>query len=438
VDTIQITGGRVVDPSSGLDAEICILIHQGRVAGVSREPISEGPLTIDASGLLVLPGLVDVHTHLRTPGEESKEDLDSGTKAAAAGGFTTIVAMPNTDPAMDDPGLLALMRRQAQGLKADVLFAGAVSVGRKGITMSPMTHLARASAPIFTDDGNNISTAGLLRQALLQCSELGVAVADHCEDPSLVYDPGIAEGPIATSLGLRGVPVSAETAAVARDLAVAAGTGGRLHIQHISTEAALEMVALAKARGVRVTAEVTPHHLTLTSDDVARLGTLGKVNPPLRSARDRDALRRGLARGTIDMIATDHAPHLTSDKNCPFKEGKPGVIGLETCLSLACSLVEEGLLEWPDLARVLSLNPARLLGLDDRGSLSPGSRGDLILVDPQAGWTPRAEGYQSKSRNCPYAYLNLKLKGRVLLTVAEGRVVYEASCGGRRLVAGQG
>jgi len=423
LDTIQITGGRVVDPASGLDAEACILIHQGRVVSVGRDPISEGPLTIDASGLLVLPGLVDVHTHLRTPGEEGKEDLDSGTRAAAAGGFTTIVAMPNTDPAMDKPGLLTRMRQEAQGRAAEVLFAGAVSVGRKGISLSPLQDLARASAPMFTDDGNNIRTAGLLRQALVQCSELGVAVADHCEEPSLVYDPGIAEGPIAASMGLRGVPESAETAAVARDLAVAAETGGHIHIQHISTGTALEMVALAKARGVRVTAEVTPHHLTLTSGDVERLGSLGKVNPPLRSTRDRDALRRGLAEGTIDMIATDHAPHLASEKDCPFNEAKPGVIGLETCLSLACSLVEEGLLGWPDLARVLSLNPARLLGLDDRGRLSPGSRGDLVLIDPGARWIPRAEAYQSKSRNCPYAYLNLQLKGRVIMTLAGGRVV---------------
>ncbi len=448
-NSLALRGGRVIDPANGLDAISDVLIVDGRVAAVGPDAGKNAAQTIDASGLIVCPGFVDIHCHLREPGFEHKETIASGTLAAAHGGFTTVCAMPNTEPPIDTAAAVEFVLRTArtQGT-VRVLPIACVSRGRAGRELAELAELAEAGAVAFSDDGSPVADAHLMRRALEYASMLGVPVIDHCEEPALAAGGVMHEGWVAARLGLRGVPAAAEEAAVARDIALAELTGSHVHIAHVSTAGAVELVRRAKARGLTVTAEVTPHHLALTHEAVL-LGapvlasgsrapaeggsasggydTNAKVNPPLRTSEDAAACLAGLLDGTIDCIATDHAPHAVEDKLCEFDLAAFGISGLETAFGLCMTLVHDGRLSLERLIEALSAGPVQALGLDRRvegvGTLSVGAPGDAILLDPDADWTVEPERFASKGRNTPLA--GRTLKGRVVATVYEGRVVYD-------------
>jgi dihydroorotase len=438
-DGLVIRGARVIDPASSFDAHGNVLIEDGRIAAVGQD-VAQPPSAvreINARGLVLAPGFVDLHTHLREPGLEYKEDISSGTLAAARGGFTTVCAMANTEPAMDNRSIIEHVRREAEArAHVRVLPIGAVSKARAGKELAELGDLADAGCIAFSDDGAPVWDATLMRRALEYANGLGLAIIDHCEDPSLAHDAVMNEGAVSTRLGLRGAPAASEEAAVARDLALAETTGAHVHIAHVSTRGAVEAIRMAKARGVRVTAEVTPHHLTLT-DEVVAFGALGgwelrydtnaKVNPPLRSQDDVDACIAALADGTIDCIATDHAPHAVIEKLCEFDDAAFGISGLETAFGLCMRLVHDGRISLETLVERLTVGPVRALGLDrivpGIGTLTAGAPADLVLLDPDATWTVEPDRFASKGKNTPLA--GVTLKGAVVMTVASGRVVYE-------------
>jgi len=437
-ERLLISGGRVVDPASGRDEVADVLVEDGRVARVGRELVANGARVIDAGGLVVAPGFVDLHTHLREPGLEYKEDIASGTRAAARGGFTTVCAMPNTEPAMDTRSVVEFVLRAAgERAAVRVLPVGAVTRGRQGAELAELADLAEAGCVAFSDDGAPVADATVMRRALEYAGGLGLAVIDHCEEPSLARDGVMHEGWVSTRLGLRGQPAAAEEAMVARDIALAQATGAHVHIAHISTRGAVEAVRAAKARGVRVTAEVTPHHLTLTHEAVAfgaggraaelAYETNAKVNPPLRSADDVAACVEGLADGTIDCIATDHAPHAVIEKLCEFDDAAFGISGLETAFALSMRLVHDGRLTLAALVERMTVAPARVLGLGRSvpgiGTLAEGAPADVVVLDPEATWVVDPQRFASKGRNTPLA--GSELRGRVIATIAGGRVVFE-------------
>ncbi|HYM14923.1 MAG TPA: dihydroorotase [Dehalococcoidia bacterium] len=435
-DRIIIRGGRIIDPAPGADAVGDVAIEDGRIvstAGAATGPARE----IDASGLVVAPGFVDLHAHLRDPGLEYKEDIESGTRAAARGGFTTLCAMPNTVPPMDSRSIVEHVLREgaARGV-VRVLPIGAVSKGRRGEELAELGDLAAVGCVAFSDDGSPIADSTLLRRALEYANDFGLPVIDHCEDPSLSRDTVMNEGWVATLLGLRGAPAAAEAAAVARDIAVAEATGAHLHIAHVSTRGAIEELRRAKERGVRVTAEVTPHHLTLSEETVAfgclqsaelLYETAAKVNPPLRSRDDIAACIEALADGTIDCIATDHAPHAVTDKLCEFDEADFGISGLETAFGLCMRLVLDGTITLPALIHRLTAGSVRALGLDRHvrglGTLATGAPADVVLLDPESSWIVDPARFVSKGKNTPLA--GVRLTGRVVATIAAGRIVHE-------------
>jgi len=437
-ERIVIRGGRVIDPARKFDATADVLIEDARITAVHEGVPAPGAREIDARGLIVAPGFVDLHAHLRDPGFEYKEDIDSGTRAAARGGFTTVCAMPNTQPAMDTRATVEFVLRQAAatGL-VRVLPIGAVAKGRAGAELAEMGDLADAGCVGFSDDGAPVADATLMRRALEYAGAFGLPVIDHCEDPSLAKDAVMNEGWVSTRLGLRGAPAAAEEAMVQRDIALAEVTGARLHIAHVSTRGAIEAIRSAKLRGIAVTAEVTPHHLTLTDETVA-FGALGgdtliyetnaKVNPPLRAQADVDACVEALADGTVDCIATDHAPHAIIEKLCEFDDAASGISGLETAFGLCMRLVHAGRIDLETLIERLTAGPVRALTLarhvDGVGSLAPGGHADVVLLDPAAEWTVEPERFASKGRNTPLA--GVTLKGMVVATIAGGRVVHEA------------
>ena len=437
-ERIIIRGGRVIDPATKFDAIADVLVEDGRIVAIGAGVAADGAREIEARGLVVAPGFVDVHTHLRDPGLEYKEDIASGTRAAARGGFTTVCAMPNTEPAMDNRSVVEYVLREAAArASVRVLPIGAVSKGRVGKELAELGDLAAAGCIAFSDDGAPVWDATLMRRALEYASTFDLPIIDHCEDPSLAKDAVMHESWVSTRLGLRGSPAAAEEAAVSRDIALAEATGGHVHIAHVSTRAAVDAVRRAKARGVRVTAEATPHHLTLT-DEIVAFGALGgdelaydtnaKVNPPLRSQDDVDACVAGLADGTIDCIATDHAPHAVIEKLCEFDEAAFGISGLETAFGLCMRLVQEGRIDVPTLVDRMTAGPVRALGLDRQvpgiGTLAVGAPADIVLVDLGAEWVVEPERFASKGKNTPLG--GVTLKGAVVATIAEGRVVYES------------
>jgi len=437
-ERIVIRGGRVIDPARSFDATADVLIEDGRIVAVEPGASAPGAREIDARGLIVAPGFVDLHAHLRDPGFEYKEDIASGTLAAARGGFTTICAMPNTQPPMDTRATVEyVLRRAATTGLVRVLPIGAVTKGRAGEELAELGDLADAGCVAFSDDGAPLADATLMRRALEYAGAFGLPVIDHCEDPSLAKDAVMHEGWVSTRLGLRGAPAAAEEAMVQRDMALAEATGGRVHIAHVSTRGAIEAIRRAKARGIAVTAEVSPHHLTLTDETVA-FGALGgdaliyetnaKVNPPLRAQADVDACVAALVDGTLDCIATDHAPHAIVEKLCEFDDAAFGISGLETAFGLCMRLVQAGSIDLGTLIERLTAGPARALGLgrhvDGIGSLAAGSPADVVLLDPAAEWTVEPERFASKGRNTPLA--GVTLKGMVVATIAGGRVVHEA------------
>ncbi len=436
-DRIIFRGGRVIDPNTNLAGLADVVIEDGRIAAIGPKIAASGAHEIDARGLIVAPGFVDLHTHLREPGLEYKEDIESGTRAAAGGGFTTVCAMPNTEPAMDNRSIVEHVLREADARAAvRVLPIGAVSKGRAGHALAELGDLADAGCVAFSDDGAPVWDAMLMRRALEYANGLDLAIIDHCEDPSLAKDAVMHEGWVSTRLGLRGAPSAAEEAAVMRNIALAEATGAHVHIAHVSTSGAVAAIRSAKARGVRVTAEVTPHHLTLT-DELVAYGAAGgwelmydtnaKVNPPLRSQKDVAACVAGLADGTIDCIATDHAPHAVTEKLCEFDEAAFGISGLETAFGLCMRLVHEGKISLETLIERLTIGPVRALGLDlfvpGIGTLTVGAPADTVLLDPDAEWTVEPERFASKGKNTPLS--GVVLKGAVLTTIASGSIVYE-------------
>ena len=438
---LLISGGRVIDPASGTDGPGDVLIIGGAVEAVGAGlSAPDGAETIDASGKVVAPGFVDLHCHLREPGFEDRETIETGTAAAAAGGFTTVCAMPNTDPPMDSAAAIEyLARAAAQRGSVRVLPIGCITKRSEGRELADMGEMAEAGAVGFSDDGHPVSDDGLLRQALAYASALGLPVIEHCETLSLSAGGPVNEGWIATRLGVRGVPAAAEEQMAARDIAIAELTGGWVHIAHMSTEGTAELVRRARGRGVRVTAEVTPHHLVLTERAVLGPGersefgpltaeaydTSAKVNPPLRTGRDAEAMVRALADGTADAVATDHAPHAATDKLCTLDEAAFGISGLETALGATMALVRSGALPLPRLIEALTAGPARLLAgraPEGLGTLAQGAPGDVAVIDPDARWVVDPDAFKSKGRNTPLA--GAELTGRVVATVFAGRVVH--------------
>jgi dihydroorotase len=424
---ILIRGGRVVDPSQKLDTILDVLLADGVVARVGeRLDAPDEAETIDASGLVVAPGLIDVHVHLREPGQEHKETIRSGARAAAAGGFTTVVAMPNTDPPIDSPATVGyVVAAAARAGGARVYPTGCITVGQAGEQLTEFGELVDAGAVAVTDDGRPVMGAGMLRMALEYALAFDIPVAVHEEELTLSRGGSMNEGIIATRLGLTGIPNEAEDVMIARDLMLAELTGGRLHVQHVSTRRGVQLIREAKARGVRVTAEGTPHHFTLTDAAVEAYRTDAKMNPPLRSEADRDAVRQGVSDGTLDVIATDHAPHHYDEKEQAFEDAPNGIVGLETSLGLSYTeLVATGLLDLSTLIERMSCAPARSMGLEEKvGSLAEGRFADVTLIDPRIEWTVDPASFLSMSRNTPFA--GRKLRCRAVRTIVGGVTVWQ-------------
>ena len=422
---ILIQGGRVIDPSRGGDGIADVLLSHGRIEAVGRNiPAGDGVRVINAEGRVVAPGLIDLHVHLREPGQEDLETVASGAMAAAAGGFSAVCAMPNTDPVTDNQAAVGFIVSQAQRAgKARVYPIGAVSLGQKGQQLAEFGELVGAGAVAVSDDGKPVVSSHLMRTALEYAKTFGIPVADHCEDPTLAAGGAMHEGIVSTRLGLKGVPSAAEEIMVARDIILAELTGGHVHLCHMSTRGSVELIRRAKDQGLRVTAEASPHHFTLTHERCEGYDTNAKMNPPLREARDRDAIREGLRDGTIDVIATDHAPHHYDAKEREFDDAPNGIIGLETALGLAITeLVEPGVLTLPELIRRMSTTPARIFNLPG-GTLAVGAPADVVVFDPAAEWDVEPGSFFSRSRNTPFA--GRRLKGRAEATIVRGELVFE-------------
>ncbi len=423
--TLYITGGRVIDPSRNYDQTADLLIEDGIIKKVEKgmKPPSDAEV-IDADGLVVTPGLVDMHVHLRDPGQEYKEDINSGTRAAAAGGFTSVAAMPNTDPVTDDPSMIRYAFDKAANTPARVYPMGAVTRGQEGKELAELGRMKKAGAVAFSDDGKPVVDGMMMRNALQYAMGLDALVIVHEEDPALAARGMMHEGTVSSVLGLKGIPSAAEEAMLSRDLLILKITGGKMHVAHVSTAGSVEMLRRAKKEGLNVTAEVTPHHLLLTDRMVKNSGysTNTKVNPPLRAERDRQALWEGLLDGTIDAIASDHAPHHPDDKDMEYDFAPFGIAGLETTLPLMLDEVNsERVKEFtlPVLVDRLSTGPARILQLDS-GTLKEGSTADLTIMDLNRSYIVDPDSWHSKSRNTPFA--GRRLLGAPVYTIVGGRV----------------
>jgi len=421
-----LAGGRVIDPSRSLDAVLDVLLADGVVAHVGADlDAPEDARVIDCSGLVVTPGLIDVHVHLREPGEEHKETIASGAAAAAAGGFTAVCAMPNTDPPIDDPAAVGFVGAAGRAAgKARVYPVGCISVGRAGQRLALVGEMVDAGAVAITDDGNPVMDSGLMRLALEYAQAFGIPVADHPEDLGVSARGHMNEGIVSSRLGLGGKPNASEDIHIVRDLLLAELTGGHIHVQHVSTRFGVESIRQAKARGVRVTAEASPHHLVLTHEAVEGYRTEAKMNPPLRTREDVDAVRAGVADGTLDIIATDHAPHHYDEKEAAFADAPFGIVGLETALGLVLTrVVGEGVIDLSTMVERMSCQPARAFDLPG-GTLEEGRPADVTIFDPAETWTVDPAAFVSRSRNTPFA--GWELTGRPRTTIVGGRVVWSA------------
>jgi dihydroorotase len=432
-DRLLLAGGRVVDPARSVDAVLDVLLEGGKVAQVGRRLRAKGAEVVDVKGLVVCPGFIDIHTHLREPGREDKETIATGTRAAAAGGFTAVCAMPNTEPVNDQAGItrFVLERARAEGV-VRVYPIGAITKGSRGEEIAEYGDLREAGCVALSDDGRPVASARVFRRALEYARAFGLAVIDHCEEPTLSEGAAMNEGPVATLLGLRGAPAASEAITVERDVVLAELTGGRVHVAHASAAASVDAVRRGKARGVRVTAEATPHHLLLTDQAVkdTEYDAATKMNPPLRSEHDRQALLQGLRDGTIDCIATDHAPHTVDDKRVEYDRASFGVVGLETAVALCLDrLVGGRVIDLPRLVSLLSTQPARVLGLPG-GSLAKGAPADVTVLDLARKRAVDPARFESKGRNTPFA--GWVLKGWPAATVVGGRIVWRDEDGRRR------
>ena len=425
---VLIHNSQIVDPSQKMNMKGDILIADGKIDWLgerSQAPPIDDVTVIDFSNLIACPGFIDLHCHLREPGFEHKETIATGTMAAAAGGFTTVCCMPNTEPAIDNQSVVDYVKNKALEEGAiRVLPIGCITKGRKGETLAEMGELARSGAMAFSDDGNPVMNSCLMRQALDYSRTFDLPVIEHCEDKLLTDGGQMNEGIIATRLGLAGMPAAAEESMIARDIALAQLTGARLHIAHVSTSGSVELIRAAKARGIKVTAEVTPHHLTLTEEKVMHYDTNAKVNPPLRTRKDIQALIQGLKDNVIDVIATDHAPHAEAEKLCEFAYAPFGISILETALGMLMGLVHEGLIDIDLLVSKLTWEPARIIGdrFGSLGTLKVGGPADITLIDPQKAWVVDPKRFASKGKNTPLA--GTTLKGKVVATFYRGKMVF--------------
>lgn len=422
--SLLIKNGRVIDPAQNIDDTLDLLIEKGKVKEIGKGlKAPSGAETIDAKGCYVTPGLVDMHVHLRDPGLEYKEDIVTGTRAAAAGGFTSVACMPNTSPVNDNKTVTSyiLTKAKAEGL-VNVFPVGAITKGSKGESLAEMGELKEAGCVAVSDDGHPVANAELMRRALEYAKGMEIMVISHAEEKALVGEGVMNEGFVATELGLKGIPWAAEDVATARDVYLAEFTNSPLHIAHVSTKGAIRIIRDAKARGVKVTCETAPHYFSLTDDAVRGYETNAKMNPPLRSADDVAAIKAGLKDGTIDAIATDHAPHHLDEKDIEFNLALNGIIGLETALPLSLALVEGKVLTLPALIEKMAVNPSNILGIN-RGTLAVGSVADITVIDPKAEWTVEADTLASKSKNSPW--LGRKMKGAAKYTIVAGKVVYK-------------
>ena len=420
--TLLIKNGHIIDPANKVEGKLDLLIADGKIAKLGKPGSlpANGAEVIDASGKLVVPGLIDMHVHLREPGYEYKETIATGTAAAKAGGFTAVCCMPNTNPVNDSRSVTEFILSQAANeALARVFPIGAITKGSKGEELAEMGELHEAGCKGISDDGKPVMRAAVMRRAMEYSTIFDIAVISHCEDASLAAQGVMNEGFVSTELGLRGIPNAAEDVMTARDIELAELTGARLHICHVSTAGSVRMIREAKQRGVKVTAETCPHYFSLTDEAVRGYHTMAKMNPPLRTADDVAAIRQGLKDGTLDVIATDHAPHALDEKSVEFDAAPFGIVGLETSVGLSFKLVQEGILSMADLITRMSTTPARIIK-SGGGMLSVGAEADITIIDPDLDWTVNASQFLSKSKNTPFD--GWKLKGKAVRTIVEGRI----------------
>jgi len=422
---ILLKGGRMIDPASGTDTTADILIKGGKIAQAGKDIKAAGAKQVDCKGKVVLPGLIDVHTHFRQPGREDEETFVTGSRAALKGGFTSVLCMANTNPVIDNKGVVEYV--YAEAAKAgliNIYTAAAVTKNLEGKELTEIGQIAAAGAKALSDDGKPVMNAEILRRAMEYAKMFGLPVISHCEDTNLSRNGVMNEGALSTRLGLKGIPRASETVMVIRDIEIAQLTGAKLHIAHVSAKESVEALRQAKKRKIKVTCETCPHYFTLTEETVLGYNTGAKVNPPLRTKEDVEAVKKGLSDGTIDIISTDHAPHSAEEKDVEFDFASAGMIGLEFAASLVNSeLVNGGVLGWKEAAQKMSMNPAALLGLKGKGSLSEGSDADITVFDPGAEWTVEAGRIESKSKNTPL--IGKKLSGLAVITIVGGKIRYE-------------
>ncbi len=425
-NNLELSGGRIIDPVTGYMGTGTIHISGGKIAKVEKRKRSggSGKNIIDLKGLLVCPGFIDMHVHLREPGREDEETIMSGSEAAAAGGFTSIACMPNTEPPIDNVEGVEYINDRAMMAPVKVYPVGAITVGRKGKNLTEMLEMSGCGAVAFSDDGSGVQNNDIMRRALEYVRACDVPLISHCEFSDLTADGVMHEGYVSTQLGLRGIPSVAEELMVARDIMLAEFTESRIHIAHVSTAGSVELIKRAKKAKINVTAEAAPHHFTLTDDLVKSFDTNLKVSPPLRTQKDVDAIRKGLKDGTIDAIATDHAPHSVEEKELEFDNAPFGMIGLETAVGLvATELVGKKVLTWPQAVHRLSTAPARILNIPG-GTLEEGAPADITVIDPSLEWVVDPDKFKSLSRNTPFA--GWKLKGKPVMTIVDGNIAYSS------------
>lgn len=421
---LLIKGGRVIDPANKVDATMDLLLVDGLIAQVGENLPIEDSQVLEATGKIVVPGLIDMHVHLREPGYEHKETIATGVRAAAAGGFTSVACMPNTNPVMDNAAVVTFVKQRAMAEgKTRVFPIGAITKSSQGEELAEMGELKEAGVVALSDDGNPVVNGEIMRRALEYAQMFGLTIISHCEDPHLAGGGSMHEGYYSTLLGLRGIPSASEEVMVARDIILAEMTGSPVHIAHVSTAGSVRLIREAKKRGLPVTAEATPHHFTLTDEAVVGYDTATKVNPPLRSTEDREAVLEGLADGTIDVIATDHAPHAREEKEVEYALAPNGMVGLETAVPLVVTqLIEKGVLTWSQAIEKLTINPAKILNLPF-GTLSPGQRADVTIIDPQKEAWVDPHKFYSLGKNTPFA--GWHLKGWPVATIVDGRVIMQ-------------
>ena len=422
--TLRISNGRVIDPAQAVDQVTDLWIRGENILGIGPQPQLQADRVLDAAGKMVCPGLIDMHVHLREPGREEDETIATGTAAALAGGVTSVACMPNTEPALDNQAAAEFVYLQAaRAGNANVFPVGAVTKGREGKELAEIGGLVEGGAVAFTDDGTPVVSAEIMRRALEYCRMFDKAVMNHCEDLELTRGGVMNEGYESMRLGLRGMPAAAEEVMVHRDITLAELTGGRLHILHVSTAGSVDLIRRARKRGVPVTGEACPHHFTLNDSSLRSFDSNFKMSPPLRTEADVQAIIDGLKDGTLDVIATDHAPHAPEKKMRELSEAPNGIIGLETLIPICVrSLIEPGHLTWPQLIEKLTVHPARILGID-RGTFRSGAIADVTIIDPSIEWTIDPSQFRSKSRNSPFA--GWKVRGRAFATIVRGQVRYE-------------